>query len=177
MTYHPFLPNDYVEPSNSDYVKFDEWTHKLRLLTSPVFISTLREDYVDDKGKTRRRVTRKKLSKASDLQKWHKLAWLCVCYNYWENVIQLREVSQKNIRDQITTLCRDDDFGNPLAYDIKVTRKGMWQNDTSYTVQWLPKADVPEDVQKAYNSLYIDIDGYIEEWTSPFDTKDVEIDF
>lgn len=176
QTYDPFLSDDYVEPTNSDYVKLDEWTHKLRLLQSPVIVSSLWEDYTDDSGKKKRRVTRKKLASPTDLPKGEKLAWLCVAYNYKDHAVQVWEISQKKIREQITMLCKDEDFGNPLAYDLKVTRTWSWQNDTVYSIQWLGKTPVEDWIVEKLSQLTIDFDKFIAEWGSPFVTDTTDVD-
>ena len=55
-----------------------------------------------------------------------KFFWALPVYVHYEDEgLKVWEITQKTIRDQITALAADEDFGNPNHYDIKVSRTGM----------------------------------------------------
>jgi len=64
------------------------------------------------------------------------------------------EITQKTIRDQISTLAGDEDFGNPNHYDLKVSRTGDGY-DTEYKVNALPPSDLSKEVQESIDTELI----------------------
>lgn len=118
-----FLPADYTEPSNSDYVKLDAGTTKLRFLQSPIISWEMWEDYTNEQGEEKRRVIRGKKEKAMPIPMNAKLVWICLVWNYNDSRVQIWSISQKTIRDQLVNLSRDEDYGNPLSYDIKIKKE------------------------------------------------------
>ena len=61
-------------------------------------------------------------------------------YNYDEERIQVMEITQKSLKEQLLVLARDEDFGDPKEYDIKITRSGE-KLDTTYNIIALGKAE------------------------------------
>lgn len=58
-----------------------------------------------------------------------------------------------SIAEQIKALAMDDEYGNPLKYNIKITRKGTGKRDTTYIVQAARKnTPLTEDENVVINS-------------------------
>lgn len=175
MTNDPFLPDNYSEPNNSDYVRLEPWTYKIRFIESPILTSVKREEKEVD-GKTKNIKTIDKLDPSEPIPVGSSIARACLVYNYTDRRVQLWEITQKSIREQIVTIYKDPDFGDLRNYDIKVTRTWSWQNDTKYSIQALSKEKIGEEVKKAVMQTPINWDIYFDNNTneSPFANKKKE---
>lgn len=155
-----FLPKDYQEPTNSDFVKLSQWLTKIRFLEKPIIWYEVREDYTDDNGETKRKVTRgRDLKSRADLPRGAKIVWTAVVWNYNDQRIQIWSITQKTIRDEILNLARDDDYGNPMNYDIKIKKEGEKMN-TSYSVNPLPTSPLDQSIKDLYEQTPINMDMY-----------------
>ena len=92
--------------------------------------------------------------------------WAMIVFNYADNEIQILSITQSTIQKEIKALAKDADWGNPHAYDIKITRTGQ-QLETSYSVIPCPKAETTQEVQDAFlakpvnlNALYTNDDPF-----------------
>ena len=56
-------------------------------------------------------------------------------------------------------LTRDKDFGHPINYDLKITRKGEGL-DTTYSMVPIP-GDISDDVQLAVAELNVNLDALL----------------
>lgn len=77
------------------------------------------------------------------------------------------KVIQMNQRTLITSLCnyiKDPEYGNPVNYDIKITRKGSGLS-TEYTLVPSPPKDPSASVVNQYEDLYCNLEAL-------FDGKD-----
>jgi hypothetical protein len=66
-----------------------------------------------------------------------------------------------SIAKALAALAKDEEWGNPAEYDVKITRKGSGM-DTKYTVVPAPKkplSDSDKELLKNYGKLPIDIFG------------------
>ena len=68
--------------------------------------------------------------------------WAVAVWNVDESAVQIWTITQASIRKAIEALCSDQDFGDPINYDLKISRKGEGL-DTEYTV--LPGKTAPFD--------------------------------
>ena len=95
--------------------------------------------------------------------------WSLVVWNYSTSAIEVLEITQKGIQEAIGTYAKDEEWGNPKGYDLKVIRSGEGM-ETSYQVSTSPHKDVAQEVIDAYDStpvnLYALYDG-----GDPFETK------
>lgn len=69
-----------------------------------------------------------------------------------EGDVKIAEL-KKSIIDGIDTLAKDDDYGNPAGYDIKVTKSGEGRFGVKYTVMPGKQSPLTESEQNAVESL------------------------
>lgn len=138
-----FLPTDYEAPSgNSSYMKIQDGENKFRILSKPII------GWLDWKDKVPHRFRfkekpEKPLDKGPIKHFWAFLVW-----NYSEQSVQILEITQATIQKAIQDLSKDDEWGAPFFYDLKVTRKGK-DLDTTYSITPSPKKDLMDEIKKA----------------------------
>ena len=148
-----FLPEDYEAPkSNSPYMKLEDGENRFRILSSPILGW---EDWEDKKPKRFR--MNAKPEKSIDPLKPMKHFWAFIVWNYVQARIQILEITQASIRKRLEFLSKDQDWGSPFGYDIKITKSGQ-QKDTEYTVNPCPQKPVDTGVKEAFISTPIDLD-------------------
>ena len=47
-----------------------------------------------------------------------------VVWSYEAKQLQVWEITQRTLQDTLAQLTKDADFGHPINYDLKITRKG-----------------------------------------------------
>ena len=129
-----FLPEGYEAPKNvSFYTKFEDGIKtKLRILPS----------WLDD----RNCITGYELFEDSDDGKKHpvrsvksmknieeKHFWAFKVYNYNLGIVQLCSIKQKSLMKALEWVFTNDDYGDPLGYDITISRTGKGM-DTEYSL-------------------------------------------
>lgn len=138
-----FLPENYEAPAGSaNYMKFQDGENKIRVLSKPII------GWLDWKDKQPHRFRMKERPEKPMGDKPIKHFWAFLVWNYAEKSIQILEVTQATIQKAIQDLSKDDEWGAPFYYDIKVTRKGK-DLDTVYSITPSPKKDLSEEVKKA----------------------------
>lgn len=141
-----FLPDDYQAPiSASNYMKIQDGENKIRILSQPVLGW---EDWVDKKP-VRYRFDQKP-AKSHDPETPVRHFWAMIVWNYQEEKIQILQISQATIRSRIEGLSRDEDWGAPYFYDLKIVKTGEKTN-TEYQVNPLPHKTISSAVVKAFN--------------------------
>lgn len=161
-----FLPDNYQAPRSSNYyMKLVEGENRIRIMSKPIFGW---EDWKDNKP-VRFRMDSKP-AKSFDPKKPVKHFWAMVVFNYQEEQIQVLQITQASIRKSLEALCRDKDWGDPYAYDIKVMKTGEGV-DTEYAVNPVPHKPVDEYIVKCYSerAIYLDAlfdgaDPFSSEW-------------
>lgn len=133
------LPNNYELPKSEGgkYTKLQNGTTKIRILTSPIIGW---EYFSNDNKPNRSRIAYSWVPADSKDGKKAKEFWAFVVYNYDEERIQVMEITQKSLKEQLLALARDEDFGDPKEYDLKITRSGE-KLDTTYNIIALGKAE------------------------------------
>ncbi len=164
-----FLPPDYQAPksASNSYMKLQDGENKIRILSQPIFGW---EDWVENKP-VRYRFNQKP-AKAHDPKKAVRHFWMFIVWNYLEERIQILSITQATIRTNLEALCKDEDWGDPYFYDIKITRKGEG-TDTEYMVNpCVPKA-TPKEAIEAFKAapcnleaLFDNADPFSKEWSS-----------
>lgn len=143
-----FLPADYKAPNMSNhYMKLQPGENRLRILSRPIMGW---EDWIDNKP-VRYRMDQKPAAPFNP-DKPIKHFWACIVYNYLEKAIQIYQITQASIRKQLEHLCKDEDWGAPYFYDIKITKTGNTINNTEYTVNPLPHKPVSEEIVKLFHT-------------------------
>jgi hypothetical protein len=155
-----FLQENYTAPAQTgNYLKFKDWTIKFRILSDAITWWLDR----DDKKPIR---TKDKPESSIDPTRPAKHFRAFAVYNYDDKAIQICEVTQRSIQQAIMTLYKDEDFGDPKGYDIKVTR--TWKElDTKYQVMWLNKSDQAPEITQKYLDAWIRLDALFD-WWDPF---------
>jgi hypothetical protein len=153
QTNSDFLPADYEAPKGeSSYMKLRNGENKFRILSKPI-IGWL--DWKDNKPL--RFQMKNKPAKPIDPAKSIKHFWAFVVWDYADGKIKILEITQATIQSSIQSLNRDEDWGSPFDYDIKVIRKGE-KLDTEYSVQPSPKKPLTDEVKQALLNATIDMD-------------------
>jgi hypothetical protein len=152
-----FLPEEYEEAkekessksSGDGYMKFKEGENRFRILTKPVvgWLWWVDSDgnIVEKGSKPQKGNKPVRVDAQTNMtpEQWQnaKLFWAMQVWNYNENKAQILELTQVSIRDEIQSLIKDKDWGDPREYDLVVTR--YEDEKTSYSVK--PKPHKPFD--------------------------------
>jgi hypothetical protein len=161
-----FLDNDYEVPSSGgNYMKFNQGETRFRIISKPV----IGWQAWDDNKKVHRFPKDKKplLPLSKDPKNKIQHFWAMIVHNVDSNAIQVLVVTQGAIQTQLANLSKDQDWGAPYAYDIKVTKTGA-DMQTKYAVTPCPKKPVSSDVEKMALDKPINLDGLFGEDGDPF---------
>jgi len=101
--------------------------------------------------------------------------WAMAVWNYAAEAVQVLELTQSSIRDQIHDYYKLEEYGEPVGYDINITRRGEGL-DTEYTVQALPPKPMAEHIRKAFEEKTVNLEALFD-GNNPFeDSGTVEIE-
>lgn len=145
-----FLPKDYSVPvAGGNYMKFEKGDNVFRILSHAV----VGYEYWTKDNKPVRLLKRPDIIPADmrpDMNKNYtfKHFWAFIVWNYKASAIQMLEVTQVSIQTAISNLVEDVDWGDPMDYDIKVTKTGE-KMDTEYTVNPKPHSPIKEEIKQA----------------------------
>ena len=161
-----FLPENYELPTQeSRFTKFEkEKTTKIRILKSGLDNDCIvyweyfqRQN--DWKTKPVRSKTKFSETPWIEQNRTQKEVWSFKVYNYDTNSIQICSIWQKGIKEAIMRYIQDTDFGNPLTYDLKISRKGEWL-ETQYWVIATPPKEFDESLIE-WKDVNIDWIGFL----------------
>ena len=142
-----FLPKNYQAPKTSGfYMKLQDGENKIRILSQPVIGW---EDWIEKKPV--RFKMDEKPKQPFDAKSPVRHFWAFIVWNYAEEQIQVLHVTQATIRSSIEALCKDEDWGDPFFYDIKIIRKGE-ELKTEYMVNPLPHKSLSENIKAAFEA-------------------------
>lgn len=138
-----FLPQDYTAPvSGGNYMKIQQGENKIRIMSRPII------GWLDWKDKTPYRFRfNQKPDKAFSPDKPIKHFWAMLVWNYNDEAVQILEITQSTIQKAIQDLTRDEDWGAPYTYDIKIVRKGQ-DLKTEYSITPSPKKKVDDEIYR-----------------------------
>lgn len=150
-----FLPKDYSVPeSPSRYFKFKQGENRFRILASPI----IGNEYWNKEGKP----VRKRMGESiypDDIRvdedgniESVKHFWAMPIWDYSERMVKVLEITQKSIQQAITSLVKDEDWGNPSNYDLSISREGE-RLKTKYEVKPKPSKPLEEDIQNAWQEV------------------------
>lgn len=163
-----FLPEYYEAPkgTNQLYFKLEEGENRIRILSKPVFGW---EDWTLEKKPIRFRMNEKP-AKPIDPKKAIKHFWAFIVWNVKDEKIQIMQVTQATIRKRIEELCKDEEWGFPYEYDIKISKSGQGI-DTEYSVNPTRPTPVTNEIIAAFRerpinleALFINADPFSTEW-------------
>jgi len=159
-----FLPSDYEAPStSSSFMKLDQGDSNFRVLSpavtgyeywsndTKVFRS---KEFPTETPNIRVRVNKKTGKEEADKVKHF---WAFVVWNYAEEAVQVLHISQKTIQKDILNFVNDSDWGNPMEYDIKISRTGK-ELTTKYQVSPKPKKALSEEIVAEFEKSNIDLE-------------------
>ena len=75
-----------------------------------------------------------------------------VVYDYASETFKIIQITQKTLMDQLFKYMKDEDYGNPNDYDIKISKSGEGKK-TEYTLVAAPPKPVAKAVQALYDEL------------------------
>lgn len=151
-----FLPDNYEPPRGaSSYITprdLPEGDTKFRILSQPILGW---EDW-QDKKPLRYRFDNKP-AKPVDASRPIKHFWSMIVWNYAAEQIQIFTVTQATIQRPLQALCKDEDWGAPYFYDIKINKKGEGK-DSEYQLNPVPHKPTAEHIVRAFNDRPIDLE-------------------
>lgn len=147
-----FLPEGYEPPKTvSFYTKFEDGEKvKLRILESGLEDRNCITgfEYFEEMDDGKKRPVRS-VRTTKNIEEKH--FWAFKVYNHNLGLVQLCSIKQKGLMKALQAYFENEDYGDPLGYDITISRtwKGM---DTEYTlVASPPKPLVPNYEDKHIN--------------------------
>jgi hypothetical protein len=164
-----FLPRDYIAPSSNDnYMKLVDGENKIRILTIPILGW---EDWTHEK-KPVRFTMENKPARPIDPKKPIRHFWAFVVWNYNDEKIQILQITQASIRNRLEDLCKDEDWGQPFFFDIKIYKKGEGMQ-TEYNVNPMPHKPLQSHIKQEFmkkrcylEALFNNDDPFSPEWGS-----------
>lgn len=144
MTTNDFLPDNYEAPAGSaNYMKLQDGENKIRILSKPII------GYLDWKDKVPYRYRMNaRPEKPFSPDKPIKHFWAFLVWDYEGQAVKILEITQATIQKSIQDLSKNEDWGAPFYYDIKITRKGK-DLATEYSVMPSPKKDLLQEIKEA----------------------------
>jgi hypothetical protein len=154
-----FIPETVEIPSGGGgrYTKVKEGeTLKLRIISE-----TITEGYVGWTNEPKP-VRWRKSEEMPNRSDWKaddrpKYFWVVTLFNHNTSQIEIWEITQKSIMESLKSYSKDEDYGHPKGYDLKVTRKGKGL-ETTYDVIASPPKAVADEVHAAILGCRPDID-------------------
>lgn len=163
-----FLPADYESPKSvSFYTKIEDWDKiKLRILPSGLedrnCITGFEYFEEMDDGKKKPKRSTKTLKHIEE-----KHFWAFKVYNHNLRLVQLYTIKQKGLMKALSDLIWNEDYGDPLGYDITISRTGKGM-DTEYGLVPSP----PKPLTATYEDRLINWNNWIDS-EDPLATDDL----
>lgn len=138
-----FLPEGYEAPqTGGNYMKLQDGENKIRILSKPIV------GWLDWKDKKPYRFPMKAKPEKPLDKNPIKHFWAFIVWNYNAQAIQILEITQQTIQTAIANLNKDEDWGPPFDYDLKINKKGK-DLQTEYSVTPGQKKPIAPEIQKA----------------------------
>lgn len=74
-----------------------------------------------------------------------------VVWDYDSQSFMILSMTQKSLREQLFKFIRDEDYGDPQGYDVKISREGEGLN-TKYTLLASPPKPLAKEVKEAWEN-------------------------
>ena len=163
-----FLPDNYETPQGGtgSYMKLQTGDNKFRILSRPV-IGWI--DWVDKKP--HRFPYKQKPAKPSGDQPIRHF-WAMAVYDYADKQVKILEITQATIQKAIESLAKDEEWGSPGAYDIKITKTGQ-DKSTEYNLNPSPKKDLTQEIKDAAKAKPMNLEALLRN-NDPFDVSNGE---
>lgn len=157
-----FLPEGYEVPaSGGNFMRFQDGENRFRILTPAVLGWQGWKD-----GKPFNREGVEKNIEADEVDVDEKFGtgkpkinhfWAFVVWDYQEEKIAILQIHQKTVMKVIKELSEDEDWGNPMEYDLTVTQKKEG-NFTKYSVKPSPQKPLKAAIEEAFEESEIDLE-------------------
>ena len=175
-----FLPDKYEVPSDKDkYMKFVQGANKFRVLVEPLLGWEWWVVKDEDGSKMPLRASMDSDEVQNVPAGYHidgdggaKHFWALKVWNYELEKVQVLSITQVGIQEAIKDLNANPDWGNPLEYDITITRKGEGL-ETNYGVQPSPKKALLKKIEAEANEVEVNLEALFESG-DPFSTIERE---
>ncbi len=161
-----FLPSDYVAPTtNGSYFKVTKEKTKVRIL-APAIVWYIDWDKSWSKPKPVRTRTQEK---AFDPKEQPRHFWAFPIWNYTTSKVEIWEVTQATVRNQITSYVMSE-WGDPMWYDLVVSKTGTTKDDTVYFIVTTPdgKTAVSEEITTKFEETPVYLEA-LYDWADPFE--------
>jgi hypothetical protein len=147
-----FLPDNYETPQGgSAYMKFQQGDNKFRILSKPVI------GWVDWKDKVPFRFPFKNKPEQPFGNQPIRHFWAMVVFDYADQQVKVLEITQSTIQKAIEHLAKDEDWGSPGDYDLKINKSGQ-DKSTEYKVNPSPKKPLTKEIKDAALAKPINLD-------------------
>ena len=144
---------------SSTYMKFEQGENKFRIVGTVEdggFITGMVGWVGEKKGE------RKPFRWKVDAEAPRKFAenpkqfYAMLVWNYGEECLQILELTQAKLRQELLTLAKDEDWGDPRKYDLKIVRNGEGL-ETSYAMTPSPHKKRSQEISDAVKSTKVDM--------------------
>ena len=176
-----FLPKDYKEPVESNYMKFEDGDNTFRVLAeAKVGWEYWKEVTIEGKAVNRPvRVTEYDTIPLGDVAPDNygglslSFFWAFPVYNFNAKKIQILTVKQKTVRRPMTKNINNSKWGDPKDYNFVVSRDKDESGKTVYTVGVEPKEPLDKEIIKRFKDMNIDMNAWMN-CDDPFSGSDKE---
>lgn len=155
-----FLPEGYAAPvSGGGFMKLKDGDNIIRILSSAIvgyeYWNNDTKPVRNKIGWTESPTDIKKDKDGNDTKIKH--FWAFVVWNYATKNVEILEITQSTIQTAITNLVKDEDWGDPKNYDIKINRTGEGF-DTVYSVSPKPAKKASDEILNKYDQKKINLE-------------------
>ena len=137
-----FLPENYEVPkSASNYLKLEKGENKFRVLGSAI----TGYEYWDNNNKPIRSKTlfaETPNARVENGKVTIKHFWAFLVYDYSSSSTKILELTQKSVMNSIKSFVTNKKWGNPIGYDLVITREGDGM-ETKYNTIAEPHSEIP----------------------------------
>lgn len=159
-----FLPDNYETPQGAGaYMKFQQGDNKFRILSKPII------GWLDWKDKVPYRFQLKNKPEKPLTDQAIKHFWAMVVFDYADQQVKILEITQSTIQKAIEHLAKDEDWGSPADYDLKVNKSGQ-DKGTEYKVNPSPKKPLTKDIKDIALAKPCNLEALFKN-TDPFDVS------
>lgn len=132
-----------IPKSDSSYLKLEEGTTKIRLATT---FKEVALHSIEEKGKYSTEVCKGADCGLCKVNNKRKIKYAYLCINRDDGKVYIYECPV-TVFKQLLSFARNPEYGNPINYDITISREGKEVN-TTYTVMPSPKIVPLTDEEK-----------------------------
>src|SRR5690606_38082152 len=136
----------------SCYFKLQDGENRIRILSRPVLGW---EEWTKEKKPVRYAMDEKP-TVFIDEEKKPKHFWAFIVWNVLEKQIQIMQVTQATIRNKIEELTKDQEWGCPFEYDLKISKSGSGI-ETKYIINQVPHKKVSQEILDAFHDRPINL--------------------